>query len=296
MSVADHRYLIICGAPKAGTTSLFTYLAGHPQICGAALKETRFFIDTDYPLASSARFDGTNIERYGEFYKQCSVDREQVRLEATPDYLYSRQALQIAQLLPNAKIVFILRDPIERLVSYYKYSKQLCFIDNTVSFSEYVQMQMNSEIANSTPIHLRALEHGQYERYLPAFRNEFPGRMMEVAFDELRDRPDAVLKRICEFSAIEAGYFERHHFSIENESFAVRNQYVQRLYYSLLIKLSHYFHNKPTALACLRLPNKLIKQLLSANKTTTEKVGVDSAIREYLANYYRGHYKKNANE
>ena len=48
-------FLIIAGASKAGTTSVFNYLANHPQICASVAKETRFFLDLDYPLPSELR-------------------------------------------------------------------------------------------------------------------------------------------------------------------------------------------------------------------------------------------------
>ena len=44
------RYLIIGGTTKAGTTSLHAYLSDHPQVCASSIKETRFFLDRDYPL------------------------------------------------------------------------------------------------------------------------------------------------------------------------------------------------------------------------------------------------------
>jgi len=53
----NREFLIIGGTSKAGTTSLYTYLADHPQICPSALKETRFFLDSDYPLPVSRCFN-----------------------------------------------------------------------------------------------------------------------------------------------------------------------------------------------------------------------------------------------
>ena len=52
---SGYRFLIIGGASKAGTTSMFSYLAEHPQICASHAKETRFFLDSDYPLSSPWR-------------------------------------------------------------------------------------------------------------------------------------------------------------------------------------------------------------------------------------------------
>ena len=82
----EERHLIIGGTTKAATTSLFNYLGTHPAICASSVKETRFFLDGDYPLPSKYRAEA-GLERYGEFFRSCHAD--QWRLDATPDYLYS---------------------------------------------------------------------------------------------------------------------------------------------------------------------------------------------------------------
>lgn len=73
MSVADHQYLIIGGTPKAGTTSLYKWLSDHPDVCPSSLKETRFFLDWDYPLSSSAQYNGKNLEQYAVFLNNATI-------------------------------------------------------------------------------------------------------------------------------------------------------------------------------------------------------------------------------
>ena len=121
-SIADYRYLIVGGTTKAATTSLFTYLADHPAICAATYKETRFFLSSDYPLPSKYRYKG-DVEEYDLLFS--NADTTQLRMESTPDYLYCEQARErIATSLPAAKLVFSLREPISRLVSWYRFAKR----------------------------------------------------------------------------------------------------------------------------------------------------------------------------
>lgn len=68
MQTDDQLYLIIGGTTKAGTTSIFRYLSAHPDVCASSLKETRFFLDKDYPLPSTNRFNGSNLECYRVFF------------------------------------------------------------------------------------------------------------------------------------------------------------------------------------------------------------------------------------
>ena len=61
--MATHHYIIIGGTTKAATTSLYFYLADHPNVCASNIKETRFFLDADYPLPVKYRLED-GLEKY----------------------------------------------------------------------------------------------------------------------------------------------------------------------------------------------------------------------------------------
>lgn len=284
MQTDDQSYLIIGGTTKAGTTSVFRYLSAHPDVCASSLKETRFFLDKDYPLPSTNRFNGNNLECYRVFFEHAVG--EKIRMEATPDYLYSDQALNIAELLPNAKIVFILRDPIERLVSWYKFAKQRGLLSNAVTFDEYVHMQMNMTVTPSVPVHLRALEQGRYELYLARFRERMPARVLEIAFTELRNNPLEVMCKICEFVGIDWTYYKDFQFAIENESMLVQNQAIERLYWTVHTKISFVVHRSHVLKNLLKIPNRIIKSLISLNRKPAREVYISPNTRALLEEYY----------
>ena len=105
---------LIIGAAKAGTTSLFNVLAGHPQVFAAREKETRFF-------SHDARFEN-GLEWYRQQYFKGAPDHA-VRMEATPAYLtwsdkVARRIRQSCEGRPVA-LVTILRDPVKRAYSHY---------------------------------------------------------------------------------------------------------------------------------------------------------------------------------
>src|SRR5262245_41423321 len=126
---SDQRFLIIGGASKAGTTSVFDYLAKHPQICPSRAKETRFFLDEDYPQPSEKRYYRDGPEAYLSFFAKNGGREADWRLEATPDYLYSPNTPRlIRQTLPNVQFIFILREPCSRLLSWYRFGQARNFI------------------------------------------------------------------------------------------------------------------------------------------------------------------------
>lgn len=114
----------IVGAAKAGTSSLYAYLNEHPQIFMSPIKETNFFA---YEGRNTTNFHGrpsrTNfpvktIQQYKSLFTKCNND--QVIGEASPLYLESGLASErIYKLLPDAKIIAILRNPIDRAFSGY---------------------------------------------------------------------------------------------------------------------------------------------------------------------------------
>lgn len=105
---------LIIGAPKAGTTSLFTVVASHPEICPSAEKEAKFF-------SNDERFE-RGLDWYRDRYFR-HAPAGAVRLEASPTYLTwsEKVAPRIRQSFPadGVRLVAILRDPVKRAYSHY---------------------------------------------------------------------------------------------------------------------------------------------------------------------------------
>src|SRR5437763_2157232 len=144
--LASQRFFVIAGTSKAGTTAVFNYLEKHPEVVPSRTKETRFFLDADYPLPSDFRCETDGVGSYLSFFPDLSPAKtDSLALEATPDYLYSRNTAQrIRQHLARARLVFLLREPFSRLVSYYRFGQQMNEIPLTMSFDEYVGLQKQS--------------------------------------------------------------------------------------------------------------------------------------------------------
>ncbi|MGL6339568.1 MAG: sulfotransferase family protein, partial [Waterburya sp.] len=111
---------LIIGAAKAGTTALHEYLQQHPQIYLTPTKETNFFAFEGEII----NFQGTGDEALKDFsitdLNTYQAEFEQVTQElaigeACPSYLYYPQAAtRIKQYIPDARLIVILRNPVER--------------------------------------------------------------------------------------------------------------------------------------------------------------------------------------
>ncbi len=105
---------LIIGVMKGGTTSLFRYLSKHPQVLPPFRKEIKYF-DCNY-------FKGKAWYRSHFPLKKKFTDGSKLTGEATPYYIFHPEApRRIASALPQAKIIILLRNPIDRAYSHYQH-------------------------------------------------------------------------------------------------------------------------------------------------------------------------------
>jgi Sulfotransferase domain len=105
--------VLIIGAQKGGTTSLFNYLAEHPDVLQPLGKEVHYF-DLHYS-------NGENWYR-GRFPYARRLGRGALTLDASPYYmLHPLAPVRAAELLPGVKIIALLRDPVDRALSHYQH-------------------------------------------------------------------------------------------------------------------------------------------------------------------------------
>ena len=111
---------LIAGAPKAGTTALHTALAAHPGLFMSAVKEPKFFLTDGPPPRRGGPGDAQtyreHIWRRADYEALfATAPAGSLRGESTPFYLYDRDAQRrIRALIPAARLIVILRDPVER--------------------------------------------------------------------------------------------------------------------------------------------------------------------------------------
>lgn len=296
MEVADHRYLIIAGVPKAATDSLFFYLAEHPDICGGYIKETCFFLDPDYPTAERPRhadysfLDG--LEAYARYFRDCISD-DQVRLDATPDYVYSPgTASRIAAALPHVKLVFVLREPISRLISFYGFTRQHANIEQDLSFDEYVRLLYGGQDRDRFPFD--ALAHGHYARFLAPWYAAFPRESILVLFyEEFLNDPKAAVQNICRFVGVAPQFYESFQFGVYNKTYSLRYPQV----YAVVIRLRHLLrrltYRSKLHVHFQRARSAFEKGLLEVLKDESpQRTLVSDETRRFLIDYYYGNNRQ----
>jgi len=190
--------LIVIGAAKCGTTSLHEYLDLHPQIAMSREKELGFFVE------------GKNWSRGVDWYASQFDADAAVRGESTPAYsaypLYEGVPGRIAQVVPDAKLVYLVRDPIDRIVSHYTH--------RTINFPDMGTLE--AALRDDT-LRRWFVEPSRYWLQLVQYRAHFPDeQIIVVDSDELRLRRRETLESVFRFVGVDpvwSGVFAPEHNS-----------------------------------------------------------------------------------
>ena len=133
--------VLVIGAMRSGTSSLFKYLGGHPAVIPSLRKETAYF-SRWYNDKTEAWYRSHFPTKYSVQLLEILKNSRVLSFEATPDYLFHPYcAERAAHLLPNAKIIVLLRNPVERAFSHYQHMVRLGF--ETLSFEEALRQEPN---------------------------------------------------------------------------------------------------------------------------------------------------------
>jgi len=285
--IKNHKYVIIGGTTKAGTTSLFNYLKDHPEICPSTYKETRFFINKNYPIKIPTNFHISNgIEEYENFFKHCKDDK--IRMEATPDYLYSENTAKwIYENLPNSKIIFILRNPIDRLISWYRFAKQNNFLNKDVSFEDYINMQIKNNKKDKQ--YLLALEQGKYSKYLQSYIDLFgEDRILVIQFEDLTKNPLSTMKKISNFIGIDPNFYNNYNFEVFNKTVDLKYPKIHEIYKNFRFSIKKYTHNKPLIQKSLGFLRKNFDSIYyKINRQQNRNFRIEIKTKEFLKEYYK---------
>ena len=169
---------LIAGAPRSGSTTLFRLIDDHPSIFMARPKEICFF--------NGGNVD--DVQWYSEHF--AGAGEGQMAGEATPWYMHDPVAVRAMEtVVPDAMIIVILRDPVDRTYSHY--------------WMERIRGRANAsfeEFLDSTDV----LDIGRYVDHLMNLSRHFRREQILVLFhQDLRRAPEGLYSEVCEFLSID---------------------------------------------------------------------------------------------
>ena len=200
----------LIGAPKCGTTAVAKALAAHPEIFISEPKEPEYFV---YARGNPYGFDPkSNISNLADYMALFDGVRDKkVVGEASPLYMYAPYiASEIIAFNPDAKIMVILSNPVERAYSHYlfwyQYEKRAPVSPNDFR-EKFFTGAFNSKIVlgdgDYIPMEF-VRSFGFYHRLLQPYFATFPReRILVLSYDDLKANPAYFLKRVLKFLQVD---------------------------------------------------------------------------------------------
>lgn len=196
--------LFILGGQKCGTSALAHFLSQHPDICLAQGKEAHIFDNPDIDIYDAEQLD---ITYQGKF---THANGQRYYCDATPIYAYWSDLLPaIHNYQPDAKIIFMLRDPVERAISHYmmesgRAAESLSISRAFLSEAKRLRQAGHDRSWNSVTRVASYLDRGRFSQQVAAINSVFPEKnILFLHNDSLRYQHQATLNKVCHFLDIE---------------------------------------------------------------------------------------------
>ncbi|REJ75465.1 MAG: hypothetical protein DWQ47_08295 [Acidobacteria bacterium] len=179
--------VIIIGTMKGGTSSLFKYLYSHPEMVGSRNKETDFFAEDDVYAKGKG------------WYESLFQGSGSIAFEASPKYTvcdqYPEAPERIKEMVPEVKLIYLLRDPISRTISHYGHN--------------FINGREIRPFSRAIREHEAYISISKYFYQLQPYLEQFPrSNLLLLQSERLRDEQEETLDKVAEFIGIEPHFDE----------------------------------------------------------------------------------------
>ncbi len=269
--------LIIAGVNKAGSTSLFHYLTAHPDICGSKEKETCYFL----PLLYSESLQPLSV--YEAQFTHCTNSR--YLLEATPAYIFGGEkiAAEIRHTLTDVKIIIILKNPVDRLVSFYQRKKATFQLPEELNLREYVKLCLSKSPAE---LELRenqvftGISLGMYHHFIEPWLKLFGNNIKVVFFDDFKKDTSSFMKDLAGWLNINQKFYDDFEFDIKNKSLNYKNRMLHRFAVSANNAGQRFWRSNPD------LKKRILGVYYKFNGSTFKNQAADEETLAFLKTHF----------
>jgi len=220
--VKPNTFLI--GVQKAATTSLFNWIAQHPEVSGpSSIKDYPFFIKDEFYKEGIGSLD--------RIYREEGYTNERVVMQGSVQYMFFKKASErISEYNPNSKIIIVLRNPVERAISAYRYFNKMNL--ETLTMKEAIlEEEKRLHGTFQERCELTYVAHGLYAKQLKEVFSFFPRDQILILFyEQVKNEPQNTVRRVFQFLNIAPDF--QPDFKILNQTGNVRIQWLQKLVFN----------------------------------------------------------------
>ena len=286
--------LFILGAAKCGTTSMYEYLSGHPQVFMSQRKEPRYFSPDLAGDGDTRRLrHPQDLPRYLALF--AGAGRAQRIGEGTVQYLYSRDAPGLIHAFdPNAYLIVMFRDPVEMMYSLHAHyvaagNEPLADFAAAVAAEEPRRAGGSVNGVNSSLMVYsdRARFGEQLARWYEVFGRE---RIHVTVLDDLKRDPAAEFRRVLEFLQVDPAYVPDS-FAARNASHVARSNLLRSALRSELPRRVRWqlFPALFGEAGALRVSGRLRRLMVrQVNRKQVDRPALDASLRTQLQQQLAG--------
>lgn len=270
---------LIVGVQKAGTTSIYNYLKQHPQIYMSPVKETDFLEqDWEKIAAETGKTYQKGIRTFQQYQELFEGVRDEIAIgEASPNYLfhYQSSADLISHYLPQAKLIVILRNPVERA-----YSDYLMHVRDAIgrkSLSEQIKYSAHKSFIIKKGFYTTPLQH-----YFDKFGRE---KIKIYLYDDLCQSPLEMMQDLYRYVGVDETF-------VPNLSYKAQVAQVPKVdAVNTILKTRNPVRSSFTAILKQILPlqtrQKIRQKLIELNSQDKQKNPLSQQDRQQLLEIYR---------
>ncbi|HYI21524.1 MAG TPA: sulfotransferase [Candidatus Limnocylindrales bacterium] len=225
--------LFIIGAPKSGTTSLYEYLKGHPEIFMSVVKEPCYFA-RDLALDDSGNFLVYERDKdlYFDLFKEAG-DAKRLG-EGSTRYLYSKEApALINEASPDARIIAMVRNPIDMAHSLHAH-KLAAGTEDLDQFEDALAAEADRDDGKRIPAHSNPLlstyrDRARFGEQLPRWFDAIGrDRVHVIVLEDMIRDPEEEFRRVLEFVGVDPTW-RPESFAAHNTAHSARSRSIRRV-------------------------------------------------------------------
>ncbi len=198
--------LIIIGCQKCGTSSLHYYLNHHPDISMSEQKELNYFVES------------LNWQKGIDWYESQLTGTTKIVGESSPSYTMYPNFTGVPQrmhaLVPQAKLIYIVRDPVERIVSHYLHQWYRKRNDGTYRQSSTLFDALSDLNSEKAQHYIRTssyyLQISQYLEYYDI------SQILVVCLEDLKTSPRETLRKVFQFLEVDDTFYPPQSATVVN--------------------------------------------------------------------------------
>ncbi|MCZ6859036.1 MAG: sulfotransferase domain-containing protein [Alphaproteobacteria bacterium] len=286
MTTADGRRIdfFLIGPPKCGTTTVHDVLRRHPDIFLPASKDKSYLVDAVPNYVTEDELSAYYTQYRGEVLIGCS--------EA--NLICSASALRrLHRYNPNARLITVLRNPVERAYSAFWYWRSN-LLEDCAAFEDALAREPERERGDYRAANLCYRGQGRYAGHLEEVLALFPAENLFVAlFEDLRSDPEAVLSELMSWLGVDPAKVNpeamRQHSNAANMP---RSHIVQRVFARPPSWLRGAYHAVLPARAKAVLRARIIEPILMCNRTPFRYPPMAAETRAELTAYFTPHNER----